>query len=258
MRKVVSSSCIAAMLAFGTAAYAQTPGQNPTGQAGSPTMTSDRQPSGDRAQTQQQMTLVGCIQREAEYRQAAGSGKGGTMGTGVGVGNEFVLVNASPSSGSQTSMSESAGAPTAPSPTGATSTTPTASGTASGTAGTTGTAGGTATSGTTPSPSTPSASTPTPSPSYPSASASSSSSMGGGKAYALTGNREKDLEQYVGQRVEIVGTLERSGAGTTSGAATPPGAGTTASGTAGASQRFGDLQQINVVSFKSVSGSCSQ
>ena len=101
--------------------------------------------------------------------------------------------------------------------------------------------------------------------------------MGSGKAYALTGNREKDLEPHVGQRVEIVGTLERSGSGTTSGAATAPGAGTTAAGTAsgtaagtttsgtatasgsaGASPRFGDLQQINVVSFKAVGGSCSQ
>jgi len=97
---------------------------------------------------------------------------------------------------------------------------------------------------------------------------------GGGKAYALTGNREKELEQYVGQRVEIVGTIERSGAGatgTTAGAgATPatgtaPGTstGTTASGTgtvsgSAGSPRFGDLQQINIVSFKAVGGSCSQ
>jgi hypothetical protein len=246
MRKVVSSSCIAAMLACGTVAYAQTTGQNPTGQAGAPTMTSDRQVSGDRAQTQQQMTLVGCIQREAEYRQAAGGGKGGTMGTGVGVGNEFVLVNASPSSGSQTSISESAGTSTPASPTGATSTTPAAPGTA----GTTGTTSATAT----PSPSSPSSTA-----SSPSAGASSGMSVGsGGKAYALTGNREKDLEQHVGKRVEIVGTLERSGAGMTSGAGTTPSAGAPASDTAGASQRLGDLQQINVVSFKSVSGSCSQ
>jgi hypothetical protein len=294
MKRVVRSSCIVAMLTFGVVAYAQTTGQNPTGQAGSPTMTSDRPTSGDRTQTQQQMTLVGCIQRESEYRQAAGSGRGGTMGTGMGVGNEFVLVNASPGGASHTSMSESAGTSTAAtSPAGTTATSPastapaTTAGTASGTAGTTGTtASGTATAGTASA-----TATGTTSASTPSASASSSTSMAsGGKAYALTGNREKELEQYVGQRVEIVGTLERGGArsggygagagtgtgtaagtgtGTAAGTATAPGTtpgtatGTTAgtgtmSGSAGASQRFSELQQINIVSFRAVGGSCTR
>jgi hypothetical protein len=116
----------------------------------------------------------------------------------------------------------------------------------------------------------------------------------GGKAYALTGNREKDLEQYVGQRVEIVGTLERgaagtgtaTGTGTTAGTARTTGTGTatgttagtgtttgttagtstgttasgtgTTSGSTGATQRFSDLQQIDVVSFRAVGGSCPQ
>jgi hypothetical protein len=43
------------------------------------------------------MTLVGCVQREADYRQAKAAGRGGAAGTGAGVGNEFVLVAASPS-----------------------------------------------------------------------------------------------------------------------------------------------------------------
>lgn len=278
MKRVVSSSCIAAMLTFGVVAYAQTTGQNPTGQAGSPTMTSDRQTSGDRTQTQQQMTLVGCIQREAEYRQAAGSGRGGTMGTGMGVGNEFVLVNASPGSASQTSMSGSAGTSTAAtSPAsgtaGTTGTTASGTATAGATAGTaTGTVSGTATAGTPSATATGATSASTPS-------ASPSTSMtSGGKAYALTGNREKELEQHVGQRVEIVGTLERgataaagtpSGTGTASGTTAPGTAagastGTTASGagtmsgSAGASQRFSELQEITVVSFRAVGGSCTQ
>ena len=39
--------------------------------------------------------LVGCIQRESDYRKQHDSGKGGFLGTGAGRGNEYVLVNAS-------------------------------------------------------------------------------------------------------------------------------------------------------------------
>jgi hypothetical protein len=268
MRKVVASSCMAAMLSFGIAAFAQTTGQNPTGssgQAGS-TMTQGRQ-LGDSAKTQQQVTLVGCIQRESEYRQAAGSGKGGTLGTGVGVGNEFVLINASQGS----SMASSVGSP-------ASSTSPSPSDPAA-TAGTAGTSGTSGTSSTSPSAT---------------SSASTTMTTASGKAYALTGDREKDLEQYVGQKVEIVGTLDASapGASATAGAntgstgattsgtgtastgttSTGTGTGTTAGATTGATtgssgatagisasagQRFSDLQQISIVSFKAI-GACSQ
>ena len=37
------------------------------------------------------ITVVGCVQREAEYRTQVADGKGGTAGTGLGAGNEFVL-----------------------------------------------------------------------------------------------------------------------------------------------------------------------
>lgn len=47
------------------------------------------------AQQEQQVTVVGCVVREADYRKARDAGKGGVAGTGVGVGNEFVLTNAS-------------------------------------------------------------------------------------------------------------------------------------------------------------------
>jgi hypothetical protein len=292
MKRVVGNSCIAALLSIGAVAFAQTTGQNPagaSGQAGSPTMTAPRDTqTGDRSQTQQQVTLVGCIQREAEYRQAAGSGRGGALGTGAGVGNEFVLVNAS--------MGSSSGSPSAM---GGTSTSPSSgTGTASATAGTTGTTAGTTAAGTTStSPTTGAAGTTsgTASTPSPSSSASSTSSMSGaGKAYALSGSREKDLEQYVGQRVEIVGNLERGAGASTGATGTTPGttasgttsgtgtastgtAGATTSGTAGATtsgttsgttasgtgtsgsagmQRFGDLQTIDIVSFKPVGGSC--
>ena len=41
------------------------------------------------------VSLTGCIQREADYRRQHHSGKGGFLGFGGGLGNEYVLVNAS-------------------------------------------------------------------------------------------------------------------------------------------------------------------
>ena len=35
-------------------------------------------------QPEMQVTLVGCVQREADYRKAQGIGRGGALGTGVG------------------------------------------------------------------------------------------------------------------------------------------------------------------------------
>jgi hypothetical protein len=43
----------------------------------------------------QQITLVGCIQSEKEFRQARDKGKGGVAGTGIGADNEYILTNAS-------------------------------------------------------------------------------------------------------------------------------------------------------------------
>ena len=42
-----------------------------------------------------EITVTGCVQREADYRKARDAGRGGVAGTGVGAGNEFVLINAS-------------------------------------------------------------------------------------------------------------------------------------------------------------------
>ena len=42
---------------------------------------------------ERQVTLVGCVQKESEYRQMHNKGKGGALGLG-GRGDEFVLVNA--------------------------------------------------------------------------------------------------------------------------------------------------------------------
>jgi hypothetical protein len=70
---------VAAIGALGSAALAQTPSQPPSATS-----------------TQaQQVTVMGCVQSESDYRRAQDKGRGGVAGTGIGAGNEFILANAS-------------------------------------------------------------------------------------------------------------------------------------------------------------------
>jgi hypothetical protein len=87
--RMSSSMCAAGMLALCTTAFAQ--------QAGQPPQDPPAQPAA-RASAAGAITVTGCVQREADYRQARDAGKGGVAGTGVGAGNEFVLANASAAS----------------------------------------------------------------------------------------------------------------------------------------------------------------
>jgi hypothetical protein len=75
--------CCAALVQFAASAQAQ----STAGAAASA--------SQERTAPEQQVTVTGCIQRETDYRRARDAGRGGVAGTGVGAGNEFVLVNAS-------------------------------------------------------------------------------------------------------------------------------------------------------------------
>lgn len=43
-----------------------------------------------------EITLVGCVEMERDYRARKDAGRGGALGSGVGVGNEFILTNARP------------------------------------------------------------------------------------------------------------------------------------------------------------------
>ena len=78
----------------------------------------------------QPVTLVGCVQREADYRRANNLRRGGVVGTGVGDANEFVLINAAATAASSgTTGVPPATPPTTPPttevpPTGATGTEP--------------------------------------------------------------------------------------------------------------------------------------
>ena len=83
VRQVCGTSA-AAVLTVTMAAFAQTSQPTP----------SSAQAKSD-SQSGSPITLVGCIQRESDYRRANDSGRGGVAATGVGLGNEFVLVNAS-------------------------------------------------------------------------------------------------------------------------------------------------------------------
>lgn len=99
------ASALAVAATFGLGVSAQTTGQpSSAGQSSSSSM----------SQQDQQITLTGCVQREEDFRRAHDKGRGGVAGTGVGVGNEFVLTNVSPSStgtsGSATGTSDSSSA----------------------------------------------------------------------------------------------------------------------------------------------------
>jgi hypothetical protein len=95
-------TCAAGSLAFCTVVFAQ---QTARAQgAGAPGAGAAAAPQQTTA-TEQQITVAGCIQREADYRKARDAGKGGVAGTGVGAANEFVLINAT--------MAANAGSPSA-------------------------------------------------------------------------------------------------------------------------------------------------
>lgn len=95
--------------------------------------------------------------------------------------------------------------------------------------------------------------------------------------YSLAGDRENELEKHVGQRVEIVGTLDAtapggSSAGAGGAASSDPGAAddrdsapvTKPEGSAdrgdanrGAAAASGHAQRLNIVSFRAIGGQCS-
>jgi hypothetical protein len=84
--KALLSALAAAVL--GTAVLAQTP----------PPQTPPQPPPQTPAATSnqaEQVTLLGCVQNESDYRRAQDKNRGGVAGTGIGAGNEYILANAS-------------------------------------------------------------------------------------------------------------------------------------------------------------------
>jgi hypothetical protein len=199
-RLFTAATSLAFAAAFGLVAVAQST-QPPATTTTQPQTSGQTQMPHQDHMAAQPVTIVGCVQREADYRSANNLGRGGAVGTGVGVGNEFVLINASMS----TSMTSTAGA---------------ATGTTTGTAGT---AGGAATAG-------------------------------AGQAFEVSGEKEAQLEQYVGKRVEVVAKLKAAETGP---------AGTTGGATAGKPPTGVDitspdlrLKEIEIVSVRESTGTC--
>ena len=100
-RVFTAASCLGFAAAFSLAAAAQST-QPPATTTQPPATQTPAQTSGqtqDHKEHAQQVTIVGCVQREADYRRANNLGRGGAVGTGAGVANEFVLINASMAGG---------------------------------------------------------------------------------------------------------------------------------------------------------------
>jgi hypothetical protein len=88
----VSIASAAAVLVVSMAAFAQSP------QPASPSSQGAQQ-STTQAKPESSVTLVGCVMRESEYRQATDAGKGGPANTGFGRSEEFVLIHAKKATG---------------------------------------------------------------------------------------------------------------------------------------------------------------
>ena len=84
----VSFASAAAVLVVSMAAFASPQSSSP-----SPAAQQSTTPAGS------QVTLVGCVMRESEYRQATDAGKGGPANTGIGRSDEFVLIHAKKGAG---------------------------------------------------------------------------------------------------------------------------------------------------------------
>ena len=93
----VGGTSFAIVMALSMAGFAQEPAQPrtpaPAPAAPAPAPAPQQQ---DRSKADAQaITFVGCVQSESDFRRAQDAGKGGAAGTGVGAGNEFVLIAAS-------------------------------------------------------------------------------------------------------------------------------------------------------------------
>lgn len=95
--KFTAHLCVAGVLAMGVAAGAQQPSTTTAGAAGQTPAAS--------ANAAGQQTITGCVVSESDYRKAHDAGKGGVVGTGVGAGNEYILVNASTGASSSSAPS---------------------------------------------------------------------------------------------------------------------------------------------------------
>ena len=111
--------CAAAVLPLAMAVFSETTvdaqAANPAAQERTPPAPQERTPAAAQQPTSpsQQVTVTGCIQREADFRKARDAGRGGAVGTGIGVGNEFILADASMAPSATSTRGAGAPAPAA-------------------------------------------------------------------------------------------------------------------------------------------------
>lgn len=116
--RFAGGTCAAAVVALGMAVFSSTTvgaQDRPAGAQDRPAPAQERTtPAQPQAGSAQQVTVTGCIQREADYRKARDAGRGGVANTGVGAGNEFILAEASmPGAGAISTRGVGAPAPAA-------------------------------------------------------------------------------------------------------------------------------------------------
>jgi hypothetical protein len=102
--------CAATVLPLAMAVFSET---TVGAQAANPAAQERTPPTAQAAGAGQQVTVTGCIQREADFRKARDAGRGGVAGTGVGAGNEFILADASMAPGATSTRGTGASAPAA-------------------------------------------------------------------------------------------------------------------------------------------------
>ena len=106
MKRVFVGAALATTVTLGMVASAQSTGQPPAQPPATAQAPAQQPPA---KAPEQQVTLVGCVQTEDDYRKAHNLAKGGVVGTGVGSGNEFVLISASMSSAGAPAATGTAG-----------------------------------------------------------------------------------------------------------------------------------------------------
>ena len=93
MRMGYGATIVGAALLASATAFAQTT------TAPNTTTTSSSTTRAQRESPAQPVTLIGCVQKESDYRKAHNIKKGGGMNMGIGDGDEFMLINATRVSG---------------------------------------------------------------------------------------------------------------------------------------------------------------
>src|SRR5262245_4956314 len=84
MRRGPAATFVATALLVSTTAFAQTPAST----------TASTTTAQDRESPATHVTLIGCVQKESDYRREHNLRRGGRLQTGLGAGDEYMLINA--------------------------------------------------------------------------------------------------------------------------------------------------------------------